>query len=103
MHHCTYADSRKILDLDIVLLADIVAQVSVAILETIPNSLDAVCPETINELVFPRMATLSDRSIILVDENRLDAGGAKLDTEDGFTLLYSFFCCHLLDRLEFTY
>ena len=49
------------------------------------GGVDAVSPETINQLVFPLKATLCDRVVVGVNQDSLDSGRAKLDTENGLT------------------
>lgn len=69
--------------------------VGVAVLQTVPDAVDAVGPEAVNELVLPLVTTLCYRLVLLVDEDSLDAGRAELDTEHSLTSDDSFFCSHI--------
>ena len=53
MHHGAEADGGQRLNLAVVLLLNILAELSVAVLESVPYSLGRVGPETIYQLVFP--------------------------------------------------
>ena len=94
VHHGREAYGGENLYIAVVLGKHFLAQVGIAVLESIPYSFHAIRPKTIDKLVFPLVAALSYRFVLLVDENCLDTGRAKLDTENGLTLLDSFFCCH---------
>ena len=85
MHHGTDADGCQCLDFHFVLLQHVLAQLGIAVLKTIPDGFGAVGPKAVHQLVFPGVAALCDRLVVLVDENCLDAGRAKLDSENGFT------------------
>ena len=67
VHHCRNTDGSQLLDFAIVLCLHVLAEVSVAILQTFPDGFDAVSPQAINQLVFPLKATLCDRVVIGVD------------------------------------
>ena len=73
------------LDLHVITLADIVAEVGIAALQAKPDGLVAVGPEAVDKLVFPLVAALGDRNVVLVNQYRLDAGGAELDAEYGLS------------------
>ena len=83
VHHRADADGAEALDLHVVLLADVGAEVGVALLEAEPDEFLAVGPEAVHELVFPLVAALGDGDVVLIDQDGLDAGGAELDAEDG--------------------
>ena len=85
MHHRRNTDGSQLLDFTVVLSLHVLAEVGIAILQTFPDGVDAVSPETINQLVFPLKATLCDRVVVGVNQDSLDSGRAKLDTENGFT------------------
>ena len=95
VHHGADADGGEMLDLHVIALADIVAQVSVAVLQAEPDGFVAVGPKAVHELVFPLVAALCDRNVILVHQHRLDAGGTELDAEDGFSGFDGSSCVHL--------
>ena len=94
VHHSRDADAGENLYLGVVLLEDILAEIGIAVLKTEPDSLGAVGPETVHQLILPCVRTLCDRLVFLVHEDSLNAGRAKLDTENGFTCKDSFFRCH---------
>ena len=94
VHHGTETNCGQTFNLDLILFKNILAEVSIAILKTIPDSLDAICPQSVNQLVFPSVAALSYRLVLLIDENCLYSGRAELDSEYGFTLLNYLFCPH---------
>jgi hypothetical protein len=54
-------------------------------MEAEPDDLLAVGPQAVHELVFPLVAALGDGIVVLVDQHRLDAGGAELDAQDRFS------------------
>ena len=85
VHHRRNTDGSQLLDFAVVLSLHVLAEVSVAILQTFPDGVDAVSPEAINQLVFPLKATLCDRVVVGVNQDSLDSGRAKLDTENGLT------------------
>ena len=82
------------LNLTVIFVDYVLAKVCVSILKTEPDSFGAVCPKAVNELVFPLVASLSDWLVLFVNENCLNTGRAKLDTENGFTCFYRLFCGH---------
>ena len=94
VHHGRDADASQNLEFRIVLLEHILAEISIAVLQAIPDGLGAIGPESVDQLVFPGVTALGDGFVLLVDEDGLDTGRAKLDTENGLTLLDGFFCCH---------
>ena len=94
MHHGADTDACEDFYFCIILFEYVCTQVGVAVLKSIPYSLYAVCPQSVHELVFPVVTALCYRLVLLIYEDSLDAGRAKLDAEDGFSLLDSFFCCH---------
>lgn len=81
VHHGTDADGCKLLYLRVILLADISAEVFVAILKTAPDVLDAVGPQSVDQLIVPRVVALRDGFVVRVDQNGLDSGRSKLDSE----------------------
>ena len=85
MHHGAHADGGQLFDFAVVLSLHVLAKVGIAVLQSVPDSFDAVGPESVDELVLPLVRTLCDGLVLLVDEDGLDAGRAKLDTENGFT------------------
>ena len=94
VHHGADTDACEDFYFCNILFEYVCTQVGVAVLKSIPYSLYAVCPQSVHELVFPVVTALCYRLVLLIYEDSLDAGRAKLDAEDGFSLLDSFFCCH---------
>ncbi len=92
VHHRADADSGKRGDLHAIFLLHVLAEVAVAVLNAKPDSFQTVGPEIVYQLIFPFVAPLGYGVVVLVDEDSLDAGRAKLYTEDGFTRLYGCFC-----------
>ena len=87
MHHSADSYRSQCFDFSVILLLDIFAKVTVAILNAKPYSLDAVGPKTVDKLVFPLVTALRYGTIVFVDKDCLDAGRAKLYTKDGLTCL----------------
>ena len=85
MHHRTDTDGCENLYLCVVFLKYLFTEVCVTVLQTEPDSLNAVGPQSINQLVFPVVAALCDDLVFRVDQHGLNTGRAKLDTENGFT------------------
>ena len=79
VHHGADADSRKVRNFHIIPLAHVFPQVGIALLQSGPDSLQAVGPETVLKLVLPFMAALGDRHVLPVDQDSLDTGTAELD------------------------
>ena len=74
VHHGREADTGEGFDFAVVLLLNILAEVGIAVLQSLPDILDSVGPQTVNELVFPLVRALCYRLVLLVDEYSLDAG-----------------------------
>ena len=53
VHHSTEADGGKSLNLAVVLLLNILAELGVAVLKSVPYSLCRVGPETVYQLILP--------------------------------------------------
>ena len=85
VHHGREADGGQGLNLAVILTVHVLAQVSVAVLQAVPDGLGGVGPQTVYQLVLPLVRALCDGFVVLVDEDGLDTGRAKLDTENGFT------------------
>ena len=73
------------LDFHVIQAADVFAEVGVALLQAEPDGLLAIGPQAVHELVFPLVAALGDGTVVLVDQHRLDTGGAELDAQDRFS------------------
>ena len=99
MHHRTDADGSETSDLYAILLFDILAQRGIAVLQAFPDSLDAIGPKSVDELVLPRVAALCDRLVFLVNQHSLDTCGSEFDTENGTTGFYDSLSIHLLSLL----
>ena len=74
MHHSADADCSEAFDLNVVEFANIVAEIGIAILQAIVYGRCAVSPESVDKLVFPSMATLSDGLVVGTDQNGLNSG-----------------------------
>ena len=84
MHHGADADGGQRPYFRAILPLDIRAQIGVAILQSGPDGIDAVSPQSVHELVFPFVAALGYRLVFPVDEDGFDAGGAELNAQNGF-------------------
>ena len=74
MHHGAYAYGGERFYLCVVVLAHIGAEIGIAILQAIPDGLGAVGPQSVHHLVFPLVAALGYRAVIVVGEDCLYAG-----------------------------
>ena len=79
-----------------VLLVHIAAKVGVTVLQSVPDGIDTVSPEAVNELVLPLVRTLRYGAVGGVDEHSLDACGAELNAEHRPALLYCLSCIHIV-------
>lgn len=79
MHHAAEADSSNPHKRGIVLLRYLVLEISIALLQALPNICEAVCPDAVFIAVFPIVASRGDWRVVLADQYRLDARRAKLD------------------------
>ena len=95
MHHGREANSCQRLNLTVVLLEDILAQIGIAILKTIPDGLHRVCPKSVDELVLPLMRTLSYWFVILINEDSLNTCGTEFNSQDGLSGLDCLFSVHI--------
>lgn len=91
VHHGTYSYGGEVFYLHIILFAYVAAQVGVTVLHAVPYRLQTVCPQTVDELVFPFVAALRYRCVALVNEHRFDSRATEFDAEDGLALLYCLF------------
>ena len=92
VHHSTDTYGGKVLNLYVVFLLYVSTKVLVAILKTVPDALNAVCPETVLQLVLPGMATLGDRLVGGIDQHCLDSGRAKLYSQKRTAFGNCLFC-----------
>jgi hypothetical protein len=53
VHHSGETNGGEGLDFTVVLLLDVLAEVGIAVLKTVPNGLGRVGPETVYQLIFP--------------------------------------------------
>jgi hypothetical protein len=54
-------------------------------LQTVPNGFYAVGPQAVDQLIFPLMASLGYRVVVLIYEYSFDSCGAKLYSKDRFS------------------
>ncbi len=94
VHHGADAYGSKTFNLYIVGSLDVGPQIGIAVLQTVPDGLDAVGPQTVDKLVFPFVTPLGYGVVILIDEHGLDAGRPEFDAENGFALLNGGFGVH---------
>ena len=98
VHHGANADGSQLFYLNVVFGYHVGTKVSVAVLHTVPYSLDAVSPQSVDKLVLPFVRALGYRDVVLVDEHCLDSCGTEFDTENSLAFLYCSFriVCHYL-------
>ena len=89
------AANCQVLYLTVIFCQYVLAQVSIAVLQSVPDAVHAIGPQTIHELVLPLVTALCNRLVLLVNENGLDAGRTELYAEHGLSALYKFFGRHL--------
>ena len=92
VHHGRETDTCQLLYLAVVLWLHVLAQVGIAVLQALPDNVDAIRPKSIHQLVLPLEGALGNRFILLVDEHGLDTCGTELDSQDGLTGLDGLFC-----------
>ena len=94
VHHGRETDGSKSFYLTVILFHHILAEVGIAVLQTIPYSLSTIGPKSVNELVLPLVRPLCNWLVLLIDEDSLDAGRAKLYSENGLARFYCLLCIH---------
>ncbi len=96
MHHRAEPDSSYRREHGSVCGFHILRKFRIAILQSRPNIIQAVCPNSIFQPVFPVMAAGCDRLILFPDQNCLDPRRAKLNAQRRLSALYrrpyAFFC-----------
>ena len=90
VHHGTEANGADGLKLHVKFFCDFVTQVAIAFLQTLPNSIQTVCPDAILVLVLPFMAAGRQRCMVFTDQHRLDACRAKLDAKGSLSIFNCF-------------
>jgi hypothetical protein len=85
MHHGAEADGADGPERDIVLLKNLIPEISIAILQACPNIFETVSPDAVFVAVFPFMAARGDWLMIRADQHRLDACRAELDAKCSFS------------------
>ena len=83
MHHGTYTYGRKPFDFRVVGLPNVLAQVGIAVLQSVPNGIEVIGPQSVDQSVLPFVTSLCNGSVLAVNKDSLNAGRAKLNTEDG--------------------
>ena len=86
VHHGTDTDGCQVFYFDAVLAFYVCAKISIAVLYSSPDGFNAVGPESVYQLVFPRMASLGNRFVFLVNQDGLDSSGAEFNTKNGFAV-----------------
>ena len=74
MHHCADADCGKAMNFRIVFLLHILKKIRIASLQSLPDILQRIGPNSIFQPVFPFPCTLGNRNVVCCNEFRLDAG-----------------------------
>ena len=99
VHHGADTYGCQVLNLYVILIAYIGTEIGIAVLQAVPYSLVAVGPQTVHKLVLPGMTTLGYRSLVLINQYRLDTCTAEFYTQNGATGFYSFTCVHITSEL----
>ena len=89
VHHGRDTYGGELLYLAAVLSLHVPLKVGITILQALPDGIDAIRPETVHKPVFPLAAALSYGVVLRIYQDCLDAGGAKLDTENGPARFYN--------------
>ena len=87
VHHGTDTDGCQVFYFDAVLAFYVCAKISIAVLYSSPDGFNAVGPESVFQLVFPGVTSLSNRFIFLVNQDSFDSGRTEFNTQNGFTCL----------------
>ena len=80
VHHGTDSDGSQVMDLYAVFLENILAQVGIAVLQSSPDCLQTVCPQSVYQLVFPLVTALRNGVIVFIDQDAFDSCGPQFDT-----------------------
>jgi hypothetical protein len=100
MHHAAESDGLHIFQGDSILFQNIFFQVAERILNTRPDIIQVIGPDSINEGVFPVVSARGDRLIVLVDENRFNSCRTQLYPQCGLSCLNLFFNIHEISPLQ---
>ncbi|CCX65502.1 unknown [Firmicutes bacterium CAG:791] len=102
MHHCADADRGKAMNFRIVFLLHILKKIRIASLQSLPDILQRISPNSIFQPVFPFPCTLGNRNVVCCNEFRLDAGRSEFDSDNRSAFLnfspdlFLFHCFHPL-------
>ena len=102
MHHCADADCGKTMNFRIVFLLHILKKIRIASLQSLPDILQRIGPNSIFQPVFPFPCTLGNRNVVCCNEFRLDAGRSEFDSDNRSAFLnfspdlFLFHCFHPL-------
>ena len=91
MHHGADAEAAKLRQLHAVLLFHLCRQATVTGLDSLPDLIQRICPNTIYQLIFPAKAALSQDFGLPVHQHRLDIGRSQLQPQGGFPCRQSTF------------
>ena len=92
MHHGTDTKRTYACKLHSIFFLNIFFHILVTALETFPDLLQAVCPDTIHILVLPFIGSGCDGLVLIVHQNCLDPCGTKLNTKSRAILKNCCFC-----------
>ena len=92
MHHGTDTKRTYAYKLHSIFFLNIFCHILVTALETFPDLLQAVCPDTIHILVLPFIGSGCDGLVLIVHQNYLDPCGTKLNTKSRAILKNCCFC-----------
>ena len=84
VHHGRKTDGADLLDRHTVLFPHLSRQPCIAVLQSAPDIIQRVCPDSVLQSVLPLMAAGGERHIVLPDQHRLDSGGSQFDPQIRF-------------------
>ena len=92
VHHGTDSKSTYACKLHTVFTQNIFCHILIAGLETFPDFLQAVCPDTIHILILPSVTAGCDGLVLIINQNCLDPCGTELDSKCCTVLKNRCFC-----------
>ena len=92
VHHSRKSDGTKLCDGNAVFVLYILCHLAVAVPKTVPDHIQAVRPDSVDQLILPVVRTGCDRLMCLVHQHCLDSGRAELDTEHRLPTLNPLLC-----------
>ena len=88
VHHCWKSYCTNFFQAGTALWLDVCCQLCICILQSTPDILKSIRPDSVLQTIFPVMCSLCDWSILLICQHCLDSCWAKLNTKNGLSSLY---------------